>query len=147
MDKIQAKTITDKFWLLHVKNKKVGMMTHNNNIYTVKIGNDIGKFTDVKDFNISYTELPKQPPIMDDNVHDYPTDGPAYNGVWNLKFNLPLYTDDVDSKSLHAAGYYKIKIDGLWVNEFCPKLIILCRNNFEGPFKEKPSTQFDRLFG
>ena len=73
------------------------------------------------------------------SIYGYPFTGEQYNSVWNLKLKLPLYTKKEDSKSWFAAGYYSIKIKGRWRAILAPKLIILQRNNYKGPFRMMPA--------
>ena len=91
--------------------------------------------------------MPRPDKAQTDSVHDYPTDCIAYNGVWNVKDSLPLYTQSEDSKSWFAAGYYKLNINGNWIVQYCPKLIALQRNEYTGPFKTDPGMNiFNELF-
>jgi hypothetical protein len=67
--------------------------------------------------------------------------------VWNVQYKLPLYTKTNDSKSWFAAGYYRVSISGTWIVQYCPKLITLQRNKFEGPYNEDPGiNQFNEMF-
>jgi len=94
-----------------------------------------------------FTELPKPKATISEDVHSFPTEGLAYNAVWNVKYKLPLYTQTGDSKSWFAAGFYKVNIASTWIVQYCPKLITLQRNGYEGPFKTNPGlTQFNRMF-
>jgi hypothetical protein len=56
-----------------------------------------------------------------------------------LKLKLPLFTKRDDSKSWFVAGYFKVKIKGKWRDILAPKLLILDRHEFKGPFKKLPT--------
>ena len=43
----------------------------------------------------------------------------------------------VKSQSFYCAGYYIINFETGWMKAYCPKLITLTRNQFEGPYKTK----------
>lgn len=153
IQKIRAKSvIKDKFWILQQNNKKVGSAKQTNKEIVIKIhGSPAGKFASLNDMKESgmfeFTELPKPPATISEDVHGYPTTEPAYNAVWNVKYKLPLYTQAADSKSWLAAGYYKISIGGTWIVQYCPKLIALQRNEYKGPFKLNPGlNEFKGLF-
>ena len=151
MPNIKAKPVSNEFWILQKDNKKIGQVVHTDDSYTVKINGRIaGTYTTLKklkeDNLFDFTEMPKPRATASTDVHGYPTNDIAYNGVWNLQYNLPLFTLEPESKSWHAAGYYNITIKGKTVTEFCPKLITLQRNKYSGPYKEKPIEMFDELF-
>jgi len=147
MDKIKAKPVSNQFWILQQGNKKVGQVIRNQQGYNVNINGNIGKFKDKSELDmIEFIELPKLKPTVSTDVHGYPTGDVAYNALWNLKYNLPLFTLEPNSKSWHAAGYFKITIKGKQVIEFCPKLITLQRNEYTGPHVTKPKPMFDKLF-
>ena len=70
-------------------------------------------------------------------VHGYATSSRPYNPVLDVKHQLPLYTTEPRSRSWSAAGWYLIKQHRNWIATFCPKLILLQRYNYRGPFKSK----------
>ncbi len=75
------------------------------------------------------------PLIKPKNVlYDYPTDQTPYNGMFDVKKKVPIYTKEKKSKSFYGAGYYIIKKYGSWQQPFCPKLITLEKYKFHGPF-------------
>lgn len=71
------------------------------------------------------------------SVYDYPADGPTYNHLIHVKYRAPVYTKEPNSKCFFAAGWYAVNIDGTWSIEFCPKLLVINRNEFKGPFKDE----------
>ncbi len=153
IQKIRAKSVVkNKFWILQQNNNKVGQAKKNNNVIEVKInGNSAGKYTSMSAMKESglfeFVELPKPAATVSEDVLGYKTDRAAFNAVWNVKYKLPLYTQASDSKSWFAAGYYKVNINGTWIVQFCPKLITLQRNEYDGPFYTTPGlNQFNDMF-
>jgi len=71
------------------------------------------------------------------SAYGYPVEKKAYNILWNVKHQFPVFTKSKKSKSFHCAGWYKVKLNGQWVETFCPKLITLNRYEFVGPFKDR----------
>lgn len=149
MNKIKIKPVSKEFWLLHKDNKKIGLVIRTPNGYSVKInGQNIKEYPSIKTLKASDLfefPTPPTPSIKVNQVHGYNTDKTPFNPVWNLQFKLPLFTYSEDSKSWYAAGYYTMVVDNKETVEFCPKLITLQRNNYKGPFKEKPILMIDRL--
>ena len=68
-------------------------------------------------------------------IYNYPCRTKPYNPVYNVKSRLPLYTKNLKSKSRYCAGYYVIQFQKGWLRSYCPKLITLERNPYQGPFK------------
>lgn len=138
---IKAKPVSDKFWILKDDSGKVGEVNISNNKYTVTVNGRTASFRS-RDALISNTgiDLPKVTNTTHKSklVHGYPVHGAHYNSLWDLTANLPLYTKTLDSKSQFAAGYYMIKIKGRWTSIISPKLIILQRNDYRGPYKTNP---------
>ena len=153
LQKIRATPVVkNKFWILKQNNIKVGQAKQTNDNIVVRIHGVVAeRFSSVRAMKDSgmfeFTELPKPAATLSEDAHGFPTEGPAYNAVWNVKYKLPLYTQAADSKSWYAAGYYKVNIGGTWIVQYCPKLITLQRNTYEGPFKTDPGlNQFNEMF-
>lgn len=81
------------------------------------------------------------------SIYDYPCRTQPFNPVYNIKSRLPLYTKNLKSKSRYCAGYYVIQFQKGWLKSFCPKLITLERNPYQGPFKtaQEMKTVLNRL--
>jgi hypothetical protein len=144
---IKAKPIVkNKFWILRDGNRKVGEVNAIQGGFSVTVNNHEAKFktlTTLKrragiefDESIKIVTTKKKPV----DVHGYPASGTVYNAVWDVQSKLPLYTKKVKSKSFFAAGWYKIKLKNRWKTVFCPKLIILERNEYQGPFNQDPES-------
>lgn len=146
---IKAKAVSKDFWILKDGSIKVGEINNVQNHGTVMtIGGRHKTYSDVESIrqktNIVFDNaVHKQPKKEIKDVHGYPFNGEVYNPVWDLKLNLPLYTKNEDSKSMFAAGWYMVNIRNKWESVLSPKLIILQRNEYKGPFKDKPETHHD----
>lgn len=154
IQKIRAKPVVkDEFWILQKNNIKVGQIKakSDNNIEVIIHGNRAKSFNSIEEMKESglfeFTEIPRTPSEPTEDVHGFPSDGIAYNAVWNVKYGLPLYTQSEESKSWFAAGYYKVNINGTWIVQFCPKLITLQRNEYDGPHATDPGlNNFSKIF-
>ena len=141
---MKAKTIVEnKFWILEEEDgKRVGTVSLKNNKVIAIIGNQNLMFTNLNELSTKYNitfvkkfkETTKQ---LVNEVYDYPTAHIPYNALWHVERKLPIYTKTNKSNSYHCAGYYIIRFEHGWVKSFCPKLITLQRNEYQGPFKSK----------
>lgn len=141
-----AKPVIDKqFWILQDGNQKVGNIEACAGGYQVKIRNEITQFKTIRmaaqRVNIEFETVPKiqkraEPCCL---VHGYPAQGRAYNPVWDVVQKLPIYTKTKKSKSWFSAGWYRIKKGRSWTAVQDPKLIVLQRYPYQGPFYDKES--------
>jgi hypothetical protein len=74
-------------------------------------------------------------------VHGYQTAGRAHNAMWDLVHKLPVYTKTTKSKSWFAAGWYRVKKGRTWSVVQDPKLILLQRYNYSGPYHTQEQAQ------
>jgi hypothetical protein len=154
MTVIKAKPIIkDQFWILKRGDRKVGEINLRNEIFDVKIDNQqtsihtISNLREKFGIEIDTSVNPEVGEKILNSVHGYPADGEVNEPMWDLQNNLPLYTKQDNSKSLYSAGWYNVNIKGKNKLMFCPKLIILQRNHYDGPFKEKPApNEFENFF-
>jgi hypothetical protein len=70
-------------------------------------------------------------------VHGYPVAGRVHNPMWDVPKKLPVYTKTNKSKSWFAAGWYRVKKGRNWTVIQGPKLILLQRYPYSGPFYTK----------
>ena len=141
---IVAKPVIDKqFWILQKDNKKVGNIEARDGGYQVKINNQITQFKTIKlaarTVNIEFEPAVKiiKPKTTVDHVHGYPVAGRVYNPMWNVSQHLPVYTKTHKSKSWFSAGWYNVKKGRHWRTVLAPKLIVLQRYPYQGPFHTK----------
>jgi hypothetical protein len=137
-----AKPIVDKqFWVLQENNQKVGNVEACDGGYQVKINNQVvAQYKTIKlverNADIQFEELLKaaKKTTSVNEVHGYTTAGKAYNPMWDVPQKLPVYTKSNKSKSWYAAGWYTVKKGREWAAMQDPKLIVLQRYPYKGPF-------------
>ena len=138
-----AKPIIDQqFWILQQDNRKIGNVEACDGGYQVRINNQVAQFKTIRmveqRVHVQFENNKKIAKSTEPNqVHGYPTDGKAYNGIWNVPDKLPLYTKTVKSKSWYAAGWYRVQQGRIWETVLGPKLILLQRYSYHGPFYTK----------
>jgi len=144
---IIAKPVIDKqFWILQKDNQKVGNIEACAGGYQVKINNQITQFKSIKmvarNVNIEFEPAVKitKPKINVDHVHGYPTAGRVYNPMWDVSQHLPVYTKTAKSKSWFAAGWYNVRKGRHWKMVLAPKLIVLQRYAYQGPYYTQQET-------
>jgi len=131
--------IPDRYWILRDQDQKIGNIEADDMGYSVVIHGNARRFTDIpmiaKTFGVDFENIsvttdsePKQ------SVHGYPTEALAYNALWDVKRQIPLWTTEPRSKSWHAAGWYRVRQHRSWRVVFCPKLILLDRYEYQGPY-------------
>jgi len=149
---IKAKAVSKDFWILKDGALKVGEIsnvTNSGTLLTFKGKHEVYTNIDsIKEktnivFDNTVNEIKDHEP---ENVHGYPYVGEAHNAMWDLNLNLPLYTKSDDSKSMFAAGWYLVNIKNKWREILCPKLIILQRNKYKGPYKNKQNNDLYQQF-
>jgi hypothetical protein len=136
-----AKPIVDKkFWILTENDVKVGNVEADNTGYQIKINNQVTHVKSIKNIE-KIIDVTFQPAIgvkhRKDTVHGYPAGKNIHNAVWDLTQNLPLFTKTKRSKCWFAAGWYKVTREDATSSIYCPKLIILRRYPYEGPFYQE----------
>lgn len=136
-----AKPVIDKqFWILQENNRKVGNVEACAGGYQVKINNQVAQFKTIRmaaqRANIEFEPAVKtaKPKVAIDRVHGYPISGRAYNPMWDVTQQLPVYTKTAKSKSWFAAGWYRVRRGRTWSTILSPKLIMLERYAHAGPF-------------
>ena len=145
---IIAKTIIpDQYWILRENDRKVGNIEQApDGFLHVKIEDRVEKFKTIhtiqKQKSIDF-EPPKQPTpqYVSNQVHGYPTTARPFNGVYDVKHQIPLWTREERSKSWLAAGWYAVRQGRTWKIEQCPKLIMLERYEFQGPYHTAEEAQ------
>ena len=138
---IVAKPVIDKqFWILQKDNQKIGNIEACDGGYQVKINNQIAQFKTIRmaarQVNIEFEPAIKKIKTSTtvNHVHGYPATGRIYNPMWDVPQQLPVYTKTNKSKSWIAAGWYNVKKGRHWRTVQGPKLIVLQRYPYQGPF-------------
>jgi ABC-type antimicrobial peptide transport system permease subunit len=137
---IHAKPIIkDMFWVLTAEDKRVGEINKQGSTYSLKIGDSVFNYKNLNRIKANANiEFEKQITAKErevNQVHGYSTDAEPYNGVWSLQQKVPIFTKEENSKSWFAAGWYLVKQNKIWRQDFCPKLITLQRYDYRGPYK------------
>jgi hypothetical protein len=139
-----AKPVIDKqFWILQDGNRKIGNVEACAGGYQVRINNQVAQFKTIRmaaqRVNIQFVSTPKILVDKDtrNSVHGYPAAGRVNNPMWDVKLKLPIYTKTSNSKSWFAAGWYCVKKGRAWSVTQDPKLIVLQRYPYQGPFYTK----------
>ena len=137
---IVAKTvIPNQFWILREDDRKIGNIEAVPDGFQVKINDEISKYKSIGtikqkiQFDFESTAKLRTRPTGND-VNGYPTTSRPYNPIYDVKHRVPLWTRETRSKSWYAAGWYRIKQGRSWVAIECPKLIMLERYEYRGPF-------------
>ena len=137
-----AKPVIDKkFWILQQGDEKIGNVEACAGGYQVKINNQITQYKTIRMVE-QRTGVRFEPPMIrtrprslaTHSVHGYPTAGRVHNPVWDVPHALPLYTKTAKSRSWFAAGWYQVKKGRKWKTVQDPKLIVLQRYSYHGPF-------------
>lgn len=145
MTLIAKPVINKRFWILqdndsHRKVGNVEALTDGG--FQVKINNQTEQFKTIR--SIERTgKIHFESPVefkthrTVHNVHGYPTTQKPHNPVWNVPMKLPLYTKNSESRSWIAAGWYTLKQGKKWEAVQDPKLILLQRYPYSGPFQNR----------
>src|SRR6056300_203079 len=139
---LEAKQLVpNKFWIVQNYGRKVGTLQKSKEGFILVTPKDKIHFENLEKvydaFGKDFFEQTVKKNVKDSKVlevHNFPTSTNAYNPLFDVQNNLPLYSKSKKSKSLYCAGYYTIRFAKGWVKSFCPKLITLQRYEYKGPF-------------
>jgi hypothetical protein len=142
-----AKPVIEKqFWILQDGNEKVGNIEACAGGYQVKIYNQVAQFKTIRmaaqRVNIQFEPGIRPKKVSRDPVnlvHGFPAQGRVYNPMWDVKMKVPVYTKNNKSKSWFAAGWYQVKKGRHWTVVQDPKLLLLQRYSYTGPFQDEKS--------
>lgn len=147
IDTVAKPVVKDKFWIVERDGAKCA---------TIQAIDEDGGYAYVHDdqrevfpsikllsnkYNIVFAKAEKKKVVHEDNIWGFPTGGKHYNALFDVQRYLPIYTKIKDSKSYFGAGYYAVKLDGNWSQHLCPKLIMLNRYEYCGPFSTQEAAQ------
>jgi hypothetical protein len=136
---IVAKPVIDnQYWILKQDDQKIGNIQASADGYVVKIQNQVSSYKTIpmvrRNTNIEFEPAEKVSRPRPNQVHGYSTGCRTHNGMWNVQMKLPLFTKTAKSKSWFAAGWYCVKQHRAWKVVHNPKLIVLERYSYQGPF-------------
>ena len=146
MTLIALPVIDKQYWILKDNDRKVGNVEACAGGYQVKINDQIAQYKTIKmveqRVHVQFESVPKVVKEKPTNsVHGYPVAGRMYNPIWDVPQKLPIYTKTNKSKSWFAAGWYRVKKGRAWQVLQGPKLIMLQRYPYHGPFHLKEEAQ------
>ena len=147
---IEAKPIVDKkYWILKQDDRKIGAVEAEKDGYTVRINDQVGRFKTIpmvrKKVDIEFVPPEKTTRLAPDQVHGFETGCRAFNPMWDVKHRLPLFTKENKSKSWYAAGWYAVRQHRAWRLIRNPKLIVLERYAYKGPFHTQEAARDQSL--
>jgi hypothetical protein len=139
---LKAKTIVpNQYWILRDSDRKIGNIEANSSGYAINyVDGKTMQFEDLKilqqRLDVDFESVPRVATKTTTNqVHGYPTNRRPYNPMFDVKHQLPLWTSEPRSRSWLAAGWYRVSRNGRdWKIVQCPKLIMLERYPYQGPF-------------
>ena len=138
---IAKPVVANQYWILKEDDQKIGNIQASPDGYRVTMYNKVSSYKTIpmvrKRENIEFAPAEKSTKPATDQVHGYETGCKAYNGMWNVQMKLPLFTKQAKSKSWFAAGWYSVKQHKSWKAVKNPKLIVLERYPYQGPFHSK----------
>lgn len=144
---IVAKTvIPNQYWILRQDDRKIGNIEHGPEGFQVKINNEVQKFKTIKTLKqrvpVDFEPvIKKKAADSEHRVGGYHTTSKPYNPIFDVKHQVPLWTKEPRSKSWYAAGWYRVKLGRSWSLVECPKLIMLERYQYQGPFYTKKEAE------
>jgi hypothetical protein len=140
MSLIALPVVDKQFWILKENDRKVGNIEACAGGYQVKINNQISQFKTIKlvarHINIEFEPMVKisKSNLIANHVYGYPVSGQIYNPMWDVSQRLPVYTKTTKSKSWFVAGWYNVRQGRVWKTVLAPKLIVLQRYPYQGPY-------------
>jgi hypothetical protein len=134
--------LKDKFWILEDHGVRIGTIGKDEDKFIVTKSGKVDIYRDEKQLAkyfgknlLTATIRIPNTDVVSSDVNGYPTRCHPYNGMFDISRKLPLFTKSEKSKSVYCAGYYIIKFNVNWLKSFCPKIITIERNEYQGPFK------------
>lgn len=139
---LEAKpVIKNKFWIVEEEGQQVATIQAAPDGVVLVRDNQREKFPNIKllsnRYNIHVGSAPRGAKTVKNNynIYGFPTGSKPYNELYDVRRRLPFFTKTAKSKSFYCAGYYAVKINDEWSEQFCPKSILIRRYSYLGPFK------------
>ena len=135
--------IKGQFWILQEDGKKIGNVEATGSGYQIQMHNSRAQVPNMRVLRnfIEFAPAVSNHSQSGSLIHGYQAAGRAYNGIWNVRYRLPLYTKTRKSKSWFAAGWYRVRRSTTWQVVRDPKLITLQRYEYAGPFHSEKEAQ------
>jgi len=147
IDTIAKPVVKDKFWIVERNGDKCATIQaiDEDGGYAYVHDNQREIFPSIKllskKYNIVFEKAERKKINTENNIYGFPTSGKHYNALFDVQRYLPIFTKTKVSKSYFGAGYYAVKLNSTWVRQYCPKLIMLNRYEYCGPFSTQESAQ------
>lgn len=145
---LEAKpVIKNKFWVVEDQGHQVATIQATPEGVVFVKDNHREKFSNIKvlsnKYNIHVGKNSRQNPAVthEYNIYGFPTGHKPHNGLYDVRRRLPFFTKTAKSKSFYCAGYYAIKINDEWTEQFCPKSIVVRRYPYFGPYRSSVEAQ------
>lgn len=134
--------IPNQYWILRQGDRKVGNIEAGPEGFQVRIQDQVHRFKTIGTMKqrvpIDFEPvLQTEPAKIENQVNGYHTTARPYNAIYDVRHQVPLWTREPRSKSWYAAGWYRVKQGRTWTVSECPKLIVLDRYEYQGPFKSR----------
>lgn len=138
--------IPNQFWILKEDDRKIGNIEVNDSGYSVRINNSVTNYKTLsmlkERVSVDFQEaMVKSSPEVENQVHGFPTEHYPHNPVMDVRQQLPLYTCEPRSRSWYAAGWYRVQQHRTWEAVLSPKLILLQRYRYQGPFRTQAEAE------
>jgi hypothetical protein len=141
MTLIALPVVDKQYWILKENDRKVGNVEACAGGYQVKIHDQVAQYKTIRmveqRVNIYFETINKSIRQKENLVYGYSVPGRMYNPMWDIPQKLPIYTKTAKSKSWFAAGWYCVKKGRAWQAIQGPKLIMLQRYPYRGPYQTK----------
>jgi hypothetical protein len=139
--------VPDQYWILRDGDVKIGNIQAEPGGFSVRIHDHVQKFKNLPTIKrkvaIDFERSPQKskPKSAANEIYGYPTTHPPHNAIYDVRHQVPLWTREDRSKSWLAAGWYRVKQGRAWTVVECPKLIMLERYPYQGPFRSQQEAQ------
>ena len=133
--------IPDQYWILRDGDVKIGNIQAEPGGFAVKIHDHVQRYKNIPTIKrkvaIDFQKAPQraQPKDPHNEIYGYPTTHRPFNAIYDVRHQVPLWTRESRSKSWLAAGWYRVRQGRAWTVVECPKLIMLERYQFQGPYR------------
>jgi len=145
---IIAKTVVpDQYWILRDGDRKIGNIQAEPGGFAVKIHDHVERYKSIPTIKrrvaIDFEKAPAQIQTRDpgNEIYGYPTTHRPHNAIYDVRHQVPLWTRESRSKSWLAAGWYRVRQGRVWSVVLCPKLIMLERYQYLGPFRTQQEAE------
>ena len=142
MSLLAKAVVKNKCWVVEDDGHQVGTILTNPQGVVYQHDQTREQFASLKMLSDKYNIIvdkaaPRKIITESNDVYGFPCEYKANNILWDVKHKLPLFTTSNKSKSWFAAGWYIVKQHRAWRAVQNPKLIVLERYKYQGPFHSK----------